>query len=239
MDNLELPPEYKKLLQKCVNILVDDLKDNLHSLVLYGSAVRGGMIRKISNLNLLLVLNHSTPEAHKVIASAIHASEEIHPFIVCREGLDRSYNAFAIKFESIKRNYVVLHGEDPFAAMGADPEILRFLTEQALRNLRLRCVHTFVTLGHDRRRYLHYLIHVIPQVFTDLGTALRIRGVNVPHDFADRPSAFGACLDADTSVLEDMLRLKEKPRQLSEQEVFTYHSRLFRLLDRTVEWLTQ
>ena len=237
MSSFNLPLAYQKALDDCISRLTASLRDNLYSLVLYGSAVRGNMAKKQSDLNLLLVLNHSTPDAHRAVADAVKAAVPIRPMVICQAEMRASFSAFAVKFESIKRNYRLLHGSDPFEEIPIDQEMLRFLVEQSLRNLRLRCIYTYVTRGSNRKRYLRYLIHVVPNVFTDLGTALRIRGMAVPRDYAGRLAAFREIFGDEAEVLGDMLRLKMKPGPLSPRDVETYHKRLFRLLDKAVQWM--
>lgn len=80
-------------------------------------------------------------------------------------------------------------------------------------------------------------MHVLPRLFTDLGTALRINGIEVPRQYTLRLSPFRAAWGAEADVLGDMLQLKEKPGPLSTRDVDTYHSRLFRLLDKAVQWM--
>jgi predicted nucleotidyltransferase len=238
MDALNLPPKHQKALEGCVDQLTASLRDNLWSAILYGSAVRGDISKKQSDLNLLLVLNNSNPEAHRAIAHAIKAAVPVRPMVVCRAEMEESFRAFAVKFESIKRNYRVLHGEDPFDKVPVDRETLRFLVARSLRNLRLRCIYTYVTLGADRKRYLKYLVHVTPRLFTDLGAALRLNGLEIPPQYAHRLAPFRQVLGDEVDVLGDMLKLKERPEPLSPRDVDIYHHRLFRLLDKAVQWTT-
>lgn len=81
------------------------------------------------------------------------------------------------------------------------------------------------------------LMHVLPKLFTDLGTALRIEGIEVPRQYAHRLAQFRSAWGDEVDVLDNMLQLKEKPEPLSSRDVDTYHSRLFRLLDKAVQWM--
>jgi predicted nucleotidyltransferase len=238
--NIEnLSPKFRKALQRCLDLLTGGLRDNLYSVVLYGSAARGGLLKRQSDLNLLLVLNDSNPEAHRVIAEAISSPVSIRPMVICKKEMSRSFRAFAIKFESIRRNYILLHGQDPFLQIKPDTELLRFLTDQSLRNIRLRCIYMYVTRKDHRKLYLAYLIQTIPQLFTDLGTALRIEGIEVAQNYHDRLEVFRSAWGSEVDVLQDLLKLKEKPHQLSKHDIFVYHGRLFKLMDKVVLWLTR
>lgn len=230
------PPDVQQALDRAVAALKARLGENLHSLVLYGSAAREGAGRP-ADLNLLIVLEQSTPEAHAAIAEAIRGPVPVEPFILGRALLGRSLQAFAVKFLSIRRHRKVLHGADPLADLKVPEEIGRFLAEQAVRNLRLRLVHAFVVFGHDRPRYSKFTVEAIPALFTDLAEALRQAGAEVPGPFPDRVPLFAATFGAEASALQDLLALKTSPRTLSADEAASIHARLFRLLDAAVKWM--
>jgi len=232
-----LPPETQSALEGATDALKKTLGANLHSLVLYGSAVRGNLVPKISDLNLLILLEESTPEAHAAIADAIRGPVRIEPFILGRALLARSIQAFAVKFLSIRRNYRVLHGADPFAALTIDETLARFLCEQALRNLRLRCVRAFVVIGHDRVRYSAFLGRTSSAFFTDLAEGLRRVGTDVPRAYEERIAPFEKAFGVDASILRQILELKSSARVLSAGEAKEFHARLFKLLDGAVRWM--
>jgi hypothetical protein len=191
----------------------------------------------VSDLNLLILLEESTPDAHAAIADAIRGPVRIEPFILGRALLARSLQAFAIKFLSIKRNYRVLHGADPFGSLVVDEALARFLCEQTVRNLRLRSVRAFVVLGHDRARYSKFLARLAPALFTDLTEALRRVGTEIPKSYEERIPLFEKVFGVDASVLRDLLKLRTSDGTLSAEEVRRVHDGLFRLLDAAVRWM--
>jgi hypothetical protein len=232
-----LPPAIQTALDAATAALKKTLGENLHALLLYGSAVRGNLQAGVSDLNLLVLLEESTPDAHAAIAEAIRGPVRIEPFILGRALLARSIQAFAVKFLSIRRNYRVLHGADPFAGLVIDESLAKFLCEQSVRNLRLRCVRAFVVLGQDRSRYSSFLAKLSSALFTDLAEALRRVGTEVPRSYEERIPLFEKTFGADASVLRDLLALKASPRTLSPGETKEFHSRLFKLLDAAVRWM--
>jgi len=227
---------------KAVNAIVEKLKtqlgENLYSCVLYGSATGSNYIDGVSDINLLIVLNESTPEAQAVIAEAIAGKTRVEPFVLGRHGLERSMCAFAVKFVSIRRNYRLLHGAYPLASVNIDPRILRFLCEQSVRNLRLRLVHAFITFGTDTRRYQAFILRTLSNVFIDISEALRCEGIEVPVAHAERiPILERELAGVDVAILRDLLTLKANPRNISPQEVQAYHAALFALLNHAVNWI--
>jgi hypothetical protein len=232
-----LPPAIQTALNAATAALKKALGENLHSLLLYGSAVRGNLQAGVSDLNLLILLEESTPDAHAAIAEAIRGPVRIEPFILGRALLARSIQAFAVKFLSIRRNYRVLHGADPFTDLRIDEGLARFLCEQAVRNLRLRCVRAFVVLGQDRPRYSGFLARLTSALFTGLAEALRRVSIDLPRSYEERIPLFEKTFAADASVLRDLLALKAGSRVLSAAETKEVHARLFKLLDAAVRWM--
>lgn len=231
-----MTPKLESVLLQTVDALKTALGDNLYSCCLYGSAVRGNAIEGVSDLNLLIVLNDSTPAAHAAVGGVLEGHPQIDPFILAKRGFSRSARAFAPKFASIRRHHRVLHGADPFAELEFDPQLERFLCEQALRNLRLRLVYSFVT--RDRHKhYDRFVTHNITPLFVQLSEVLRLAGIAIPTDFDARVPVFERELKIDGQVLRDLLALKRAPRRFSEAEAVQWHERLFPAIDAALQWI--
>jgi predicted nucleotidyltransferase len=239
MELPNLPVKVRAVLNEVLSGLHKKLGSNLYSCILYGSAVRGSFNSRTSDINVLIILNESTPDAHREISKILKTRIRIEPFVISRTGMERSFEAFAIKFCSIQRHYRVLSGEDPLRDLVIDERILNFLTEQALRNLRLRVVRAYIHLGTERKRYLDYIIRIIPQVFTDIGAAFRVRDFPVEDGFAERIPLLREQLGDAANVLEDLLALRGRKMALSDRDIFKLHEDLFTLLDTTVTWLSK
>ena len=239
MELPNLPVKARAVLTEVVTGLHEKLGNNLYSCILYGSAVRGSFNARSSDINVLIILNESTPDAHRDISRILKTKFRIEPFVISRIGMERSFEAFAIKFCSIQRHYRVLFGEDPLRDLEIDERILHFLTEQSLRNLRLRVVRAYIHLGGERKRYLDYIVRIIPQVFTDIGTAFRVRGFQVEEGFAERIPLLREQLGDAANVLDDLLAIKGRKIVLSDSDIFRLHEKLFTLLDSAVTWISK
>ena len=232
-----LPSEMQRALDVSVERLKASLGENLYALILYGSAVRGNVVPGVSDLNLLLILEESTPEAHDAIADGIKSSVKIEPFILGRSGLERSFQAFAVKFRSIQRHYQLLHGADPFATFKTNDAVLRFLCEQSARSSRLRLIHAYVTMRDDSPRYQRYVLGIIPGLVTNLSDALRYMGAEVPVEFSKRIGVFQSTFNVDASVLDTLLKIRQAPRKMSAAELSSMHSQLHGLLNQAIAWM--
>ncbi len=231
-----MPSETQTVLDRTVAALQQALGENLCSCCLYGSAVRGNVIDGVSDLNLLIVLRESTSAVHQALATVLATQAQIDPFILARRGFERSTRAFAPKFQSIRRNYRLLHGEDLLAGLKFDPQQERFLSEQALRNLRLRLIYAFVTRAPNRP-YDRFLARHVTPVFVQCSEALRLSGVEVPKEFPARIAVMEQEFQTDATILRDLLALKAAPRRLTDEEANAWHARLFPFVDRVLAWV--
>lgn len=236
---MNLPAEYQAAIDTICTRLPMVLGENLFSCVLYGSAVRGNVVADVSDINILVVLNESTPDAHMAIADCIEGNVRVDPFIISRNGMERSFKVFAIKFRSIKRNYKVLCGADPVADFTVSDDAVRFLCEQALRNLRLRCVHNYLRNRRNHRRYMNVLLDMHTAVFTDVTEILRLHGESVPSDYAERIPVIKRYFNVDTSILEELLTVKNHPTRWKHFDISQLHRNIFMFLNHIVLWMEQ
>lgn len=225
-----MTPKLQASVEEAVTSLRKELGANLYSVCLYGSAVRGNLVEGVSDLNLLIVIHQSSAEAHEGVARAVGWNPGIEPFVLGRRGFERSVRAFASKFSSIKRNYKVLHGADPLAGIKVDAELERFLCEQAVRNLRLRLVHAFVTRGKSKR-YGWFILHQITPMFIQFSEVLRLSGGAIPQEFGERIPILEKELGLDGAVLRELLALKRTGRPVPEPEAQKWHEKLFPQVD--------
>lgn len=228
--------DLQSCLDETIAALKHELGENLFSCCLYGSAVRNNVIPGVSDLNLLIVLNESTGAAHQAVARALAGSTQIDPFILGRRGFERSVRAFAPKFMSIRRNYRVLHGADPLANIPADTSIEKFLCEQALRNLRLRLIYSFVA-RQQHKAYDKFVVGHVAALFVQLSEILRLEGISIPTSFEQRIPVMEKEFKIDGQVLRDLLALKKSPRRFLDSESVAWHNRLFPVIDSAVTWL--
>lgn len=222
---------------RAVEALRRELGDALYSCCLYGSSVRGDADEERSDLNLLIVLRTSDVDSQAAVARAIGGDPKIEPFVLGLPGFERSVRAFAAKFASIQRNYRVLHGADPLAAIVIAPELERFLCEQALRNLRLRLAHSFIT-RQQHQLYGRFLANSVTALFLRLSEVVRLSGGSYPKEVSDRIPVLAGFFDVEAATLTDLLALKaEKPKKMSDEEAVAWHRRAFEVVNTAMVWI--
>lgn len=229
--SLELPARAGHDLEEAVASLSAALHENLSALVVYGSAVRGDFVPGESDIDLLVALERSTPEAHEAIGRAIEALPTIDPFVVERAGLPRKARVFGLKFLSIRRHSRVLLGSDPLAGIEVDPATIALLVEQELRNLRLRAIRAFVVSRRDPKSYFAFLARSANSMVVTFSDELRRSGVEPPDRHSDRAPLMTKTFGADASVLDLLLDLRARAGRGALPDALEIHSRLLALFD--------
>lgn len=238
---MKLPDASRRELEKTVGRMVSSLRENAHAIILYGSAVRGGFHPAFSDLNLLIVLKASTAPAHGVVRDAIATSSiRISPLIVELREMPRATRVFALKFLSIRRDYALLHGEDPLEELEVPKSLEILLAEQELRNLRMRLVNRFVTVGQNRERYLQFAVSMHSKVLITLSDALRTCDVQLPHNLDERDEIYARELGVDVGIVRELEACFDRAgggRGRFTLDADRVHSRLIEILAKTLAWM--
>lgn len=131
----------KSPVREALRELVEDLrathKDNLTSVVLYGSAAAGDDVELRSDYNLLIALNRITPEDLRLAQAPMREWQRLgHPLPVyfTVEELSDAADVFPIEFHQMANARIVLFGHDPFEYAKLSDANLRHQTEYELRS---------------------------------------------------------------------------------------------------------
>ncbi len=234
---MTIPSDYALTIDQIGNNLQKLLHDNLYSCILYGSTVRGNVIAGKSDINLLIVLNQSTPDAHFAIANCLTSKIKIDPFIIGRPGMKRSFEVFGLKFRSIKRHYKILHGADPIKDFSVNDAQVKYLCEQGLRNLRLRCIHNYIANRQHLPRYNHYIFNLHIIIFTYVSEILRLNNIDVPDNLEQRITLIKDFFKIDVSILVLLSAIHNNSKSIKENDIPEIHRGIFSFLHAIVTWI--
>jgi len=121
--------------------------DTLRSIVLFGSAAEGKM-RATSDVNLMFVLTAFDADRANAFREPFRfagAALDVNAMFVLADELPFAARHFAQKFADMKRRHVILHGDDPLAALDISRDALVQRVQQVLLNLSMRLREMYVT----------------------------------------------------------------------------------------------
>ncbi len=222
-----LPEVIQSGLEQFSKEMTEILKDNLVSIVLYGSLVKGEH-QRTSDVNVMIVLKSLSVDVLDQIAPHVRSAGQtmrLVAMVLSEEELKASASVFAIKFIDIQKNHIVLAGQDVFTDMVISRDHLRFLCEQSLKNELLR-LQQFYLSGHHRPELIETkLIHVISPVVMDLRIMVRLKTGQSPQSNSKEAitrewiEQFGS----QGNVFLDVLRIKmgqKKPEAAELKKIY-------------------
>jgi predicted nucleotidyltransferase len=144
------------------------LGENLVSLILYGSQVRGDASPD-SDWNLFLVVRDDAPSSLQSLISLLPRWKKLRapvPVIFRADQLSRSFDSFALEFTEMAADRKILWGEDPFANFQPDWETLREELEREARQKLIALTRRYLTARKNGKDYLPIIRETVPGYMT-------------------------------------------------------------------------
>src|SRR5882672_9335704 len=114
-----LPADVTRALDDFVAVVREAFGDQLEAVVLYGSAAEGAL-RATSDVNVIVVLREferARADRVREAAAVAHAAIRLKAMFLLVEEIATVGEAFAQKFDDVRRRRRVLWGPDPFTAL--------------------------------------------------------------------------------------------------------------------------
>ena len=200
-----------------LNELVNRLKDvsaaNLQSVIVYGSAARGGYHPDHSDLNVLCVLASLTVEELTRIAQVVRwwvvEQKEPSPLFFTAEELQQSADVFSIELRDMQDSRRVLFGSDPIATLKLPINLHRVQVEHELRTVLLKLRNAYFRSPGDARELTPILRKSFSSVLTLLRHVIIAFGEEPPAEPREIIKRATALTHSDASAFETILRLRE------------------------------
>jgi hypothetical protein len=170
------------------------LAQDLVSAVLFGSAV-DGRLGPASDVNLLLVVRHFTPQRIDGIRDALLAAEaaiKLRVMFLREDEVPAAAQCFAQKFADILRRHRLLLGRDVLSALTIDRPSEIFRLRQILLNLTVRLRESYVTRGHRPEQVERILADTLGPLRAASATLLELEGTRA----TDSDTAFRAVAES-------------------------------------------
>jgi predicted nucleotidyltransferase len=224
--------------------ITDDFKtafrDDLLSIILYGSAAGADYLPGKSDINLLIIL---TDKGIDNLDRAIEPFKRWRkrnvatPLFMTRSYLDSSLDSYPVEFLNMKQNHRTLLGEDVLAELVFDPKDLRLQIERELKGKLLLLRSSFLeTEGSPKG--IRGLIGVSLNAFIAAFKALLyLKGQIVPGSRRDVIKSAGDLLPLDTEVFLKCNDIKEGTDHFTRAEVKTIFDDYLRAVNGLCQYI--
>lgn len=153
------------------------LSDNLTSLIMFGSAVRGGFDPGHSDLNLLFIVKDASTSALRPIEASIADWVKRRgpaPLIFTQREWQASTDVFPIEIEDMRDAHELLRGDDPFAGLTTDRSHLRHELEREIRGKLLQLRAEYAACAPDGKALTKLLIDSVGAFFVLMRATVRL-----------------------------------------------------------------
>ena len=175
-------------LEKFVEQMKDVFKENLESVVLYGSQAGNEASVKHSDHNILLVLKEIRFDDMKASNKAIAAwvkNGNPAPLLFTGEILKESVDIFPVEFFDIKDSYKLLFGDDLVAGLEINNTHLRHELEFELKGKLIKLRQGYMMFSDNSKKIQELLIGSISTFLTLFKHTIRLFGQVPPKKKVD------------------------------------------------------
>lgn len=222
--------------------ITDDFRkvfgDDLLSIILYGSGASGNYVPGKSDLNFLMILSEEGIDdlgrAMKTVARWRKRRVAI-PLFMTKSYATLSLDSYPIEFLNMKKNHVLVFGEDILNELSIDPHHLRLQLERELKGKTILLREGFLeTEGQVKR--IQNLIKVSLTAFISLFNALLyLKGLEIPRQRREVIRAVGEAFSIDADVFLKCADIKEDVGSFSSPDI----QAIFRAYLREVKKLSE
>ena len=217
----------EKQLDEFVSRMQKAAGENLHSVILYGSAAAGDFNPEFSDLNLLCLLRETSFPKLSAVAGVVgwwHGQKHPTPLVMTPEELERSSDVFSIELLDMQQHHRVLFGEEVLAGLRIPMHLHRAQLEYELREKLILLRQRLLLVAEKERDLWDLLLGSVPAFATLLRHALIALGDNTYRSKRDAIQALSARIQFDPSALLQLLDMREHKtdrKRFDVKDVFT------------------
>jgi predicted nucleotidyltransferase len=217
-------------LKNLVERLHEAAKENLESIILYGSAARGDFHEAHSDLNVLCVLRSLRAAELDRVSVAVKwwttAQRQPAPLFFTVEELRQSADVFAIEILDMQQSHRVLYGTDVVAGISVPMNLHRVQVEHELRTLLLRLRQHLVRDAGNQQELGTVLAKSFSSTLTLLRHSLIAFQERPPNGLDELFARIAALTGANASSFEAVRHLREATSLDKDAVLRTYDSYL-------------
>jgi hypothetical protein len=207
---------------------------NIHSFHIVGSAVIPDYNEKLSDINSVVVLHDMDLRFIEFLAplGGKYGKKRIAAPLVMTPGyIKDSLDAFPVEFLDFKLLHQTLYGEDLFTGLELDRTNLRLQCEREIKTKQIGLRQGYVSSLGKKEQLSGALARSFTGSMPLFRAVIVLLGKQPPIARAEVIAAFTACCGIDSSILEELLALKNARLKPTEQDLRDMFERYYRSLE--------
>jgi hypothetical protein len=214
---LHLPEKTKQTIVKFARSLIDDLGENLYSLILFGSAARSSKRQGddfkegASDVNIAIILENVTRHELNVILEIgrkFKGRGLAIPLVFKRGHIISSLDTFPLEFSDMKHNHILLHGADPLDDALIETKNLRHQCEVEFKGQLVQLRRAYLASGEEQEALTALISTSVTSILAACRGMVLIAGMTPPDNKSDLLKLVHDNYDVDTSPIDEAWRIK-------------------------------
>jgi hypothetical protein len=172
-------PDKIQQAEKAAERIANDLGENLMSMVLFGTAIRGGYAPAHQEVNIMVMVEDASTAAIGPIEKSLAAwvkKGNAAPLIFERSEWERSTDVFPIEIEDMRDAHKLIAGADPFEGIVTNRDDLRQELEREVRGKLLQLRAQYAAFAPNGRALMRLLIDSASTFFVLMRALVRLEG---------------------------------------------------------------
>lgn len=238
-----------KITQESLRNFVDDLrathKENLASVVLYGSAAVGDEMAERFGLNMLVALHRITPEDLRQGQAPAREWQRLGqpmPVYFTLRELKDAADVFPIEFHQMVRTRKVLFGHDPFEFVELHDANLRHQTEYELRGKLIQLRRSYIPASASAAKLASLMSESLGTFSALFRPVLILHGAEPPVAKLDAVRAIVELLGLEGQTFEKIFALRDLgPEEfaLTDEQANSLFASYMQQIERVIEAVDQ
>jgi len=201
-------------------------RDNLQSVILYGSAASGEFHPEFSDVNILCVLRDTSFSSLSLLAPVVEwwrKQKNPAPLIMTQQEIHRSTDVFSIEFLDMQRQHRVLYGDDVLQGLQISTAQHRVQVEYELREKLIILRQNLLSAHGNKQQLWELMLNSLPSFTTLFRHALIILTGEVAASKRASIESLAQHLHFDASGFLQVLDVRERKldrKQLDPKDVF-------------------
>ncbi len=219
MQEIKLARIIKKNISSFTQRLKDLYKEELVSIILYGSAASEEFVNKHSNLNFLIVLKDTDFPVLRKAADLARKFPLFEPLFLTESYINSSTDIFPIEFLDMQENYSLIYGRDVLKDIRIDTKNLKFQCEHELKVKLMGLRQFFLKFNKDTRLLERVLFKTFTSALHISRNILRLKGKAAPYKKDQIINELSLNFDLDKTVWQKILNAKNKQIKINKAEL--------------------
>lgn len=239
----KFPQDPKEIFPEIIDDYKGLFKEDLISIILYGSASGRDYRPGKSDINFMIVLSEEGIErldkAFKVVKRWQKQKVAI-PLFLTELYVESSLDVFPIEYMSFKRNHVLVYGKDILEELTFDRELVRLQCEREIKGKLLLLRQAYMETGGRGRALREAIGQSIPAFVAIFEALLSFKGKEIPEQRRGLVNLTCDTFDLDAGLFQKLLDIKEvalKPDDAESKSFFQDYLKEVRKLSKIVDTL--